>query len=108
MKVLRYMIKGIFPIAWFLFLTMLACHICIIDGEIDWLRVMLVYGIPYGIPYMIFYVPRWAGISGGIAVLAVEAIIGALFGFVIAITAVIKAFIYAIGTPIQALRKRNL
>lgn len=53
MKVLRYMIKGIFPIAWFLFLTMLACHICIIDGEIDWLRVMLVYGIPYGIPYMI-------------------------------------------------------
>ena len=30
-------------------------YLYLVDGEIDWFRLMLVYGVPVGIPYMFFY-----------------------------------------------------
>ena len=100
-----YLKKAIFPLIWFFFLLYMGRYICIVNGEIDWIRVILLFGIPYGIPYMIFYAPGRFGISGGIGALALELIIGALFGFIIAIVAVVKAFYYLIMIPIQWVMK---
>lgn len=72
-----------------------------VDGEIEWFRVMLLYGIPYAFPYLLLYVPRWGGISGGIGALALEVIIAAVFGAVIAAAAFIKAVAYLIAAPLQ-------
>lgn len=99
MSVMGYLRKAVLPIMWFAFLFFIGKYICIVDGEIEWLRVVLLFGIPYGIPYMIFYAPgRW-GISGGIGVLALEVIVGAMFGFVIAGVSFIQAVIHLFTFP---------
>lgn len=101
MGVINYIRKGVVPVAWFFFLAFLGRYFCIVDGQVDWFRVMMLYGIPYGFPYLILYVPRWGGISGGIGALALEGIIAAMFGFVIAVLAVLKAATYLIVAPIH-------
>lgn len=101
MRVMGYLRKAVLPIIWFAFLTFIGRYICVVDGQIEWFRVMLLFGIPYGIPYMIFYAPgRW-GISGGIGVLALEVIVGAMFGFVIAGITLIKAVYYLVSAAVR-------
>lgn len=100
MSVMRYLRKAVLPIMWFAFLIYIGKYICVVDGQIEWFRVMLLFGIPYGVPYMIFYAPGKWGISGGIGVLALEMIVGAVFGFIIAGVALIKAVIYLFAFPI--------
>lgn len=100
MEVINYIRKGVVPVVWFLILTYLGRYFCIVDGQVDWFRVMMLYGIPYGFPYLFLYVPRWGSISGGIGALAMEVIIAATFGFLIAVFAAAKAAIYMIVAPI--------
>lgn len=93
MKLLKH---NILPIMAILLIAVLGQYIYIVDGQIDWFRLCMVFGVPFGIPYMLFVIPVGGSISRGVGILALNAIIGALFGFVIAVFALIKAVAYLI------------
>lgn len=69
-------------------------YIYVVDGQIDWLRFCLVFGIPFGVPYMLWVIPIGRNPAASTAILALNIVIGALFGCVIAIFALIRALIY--------------
>ena len=93
MKLLKH---SILPIIAILLIAVLGQYIYIVDGQIDWFRLCMVFGVPFGIPYMLFVIPIGGSISRGVGILALNAIIGALFGFVIAVFAFVKAVVYLI------------
>ena len=93
MKLLKH---SILPIMAILLIAVLGQYIYIVDGQIDWFCLCMVFGVPFGIPYMFFVIPIGGSISRGVGILALNAIIGALFGFVIAVFALIKAVAYLI------------
>lgn len=93
MKLLK---NSIFPLAAIVALTYLGQYIYLVNGQIDWLRFCLVYGIPFGIPYMLWVIPIGGDPGNSAAVLALNVIVGAVFGCFIAALAVIKAVFYLI------------
>lgn len=93
MKLLK---NSIFPLAALLLLTYLGQYIYIVDGQIDWLRFCLVYGIPFGIPYMLWVIPIGGNPGSSVTILALNMILGAVFGCLIAVYAAIKAVIYLV------------
>ena len=82
-------------------------YLYLVDGEIDCFRLMLVYGVPVGIPYMFFIIPARWDLSGTIGMVALCAIIGAVFGFIIAIGIAIRAVWYVIAFPISCLLRKE-
>ena len=89
----NFMYKGVLMITVLALIGWLGKYLYLVDGEIDWFRLMLVYGVPVGIPYMFFIIPvRW-DLSGTIGMVALCAIIGAVFGFIIAIGIAIRAVV---------------
>ena len=76
-----------------------------VEGQIDFFRFCMVVGIPFGIPYMLFVIPIGGNITRGVAILALNAIIGALFGFVIAGFAFIRAVVYLVWYIISSAAK---
>ena len=86
-------------------LAVLGQCIYIVDGQIDLFRLSMVFGVPFGLPYMLFVIPIGGSISRGIGILALNAIIGALFGFGIAIFAFIKAVVYLLWCLMKAIIK---
>ena len=72
-------------------------YLYLVDGEIDWFRLMLVYGVPVGIPYMFFIIPWHWDLSGILGMMALCVIVGSLFGSFIAIWLLVRAARYVIG-----------
>lgn len=102
MKLVR---KSILPIAALLMIAVLGKYIYMVDGQIDLFRLCMVFGVPFGIPYMLFVLPIGGSISRGIGILALNAIVGAMFGCVIAVIVLIRAVAYLIAAIIQVARK---
>ena len=90
----NFMYKGVLMIAVLALIGWLGKYLYLVDGEIDCFRLMLVYGVPVGIPYMFFIIPARWDLSGTIGMVALCAIIGAVFGFIIAIGIAIRAVWY--------------
>ena len=86
--------KGILPLLLLGTITWLGQYIFIVDGSIDWFRFMLVYGVPIGIPYMFIIIPSRWDLSGTVGMAAMCAIIGAVFGFIVAIGIAVRAVWY--------------
>lgn len=84
----------ILPLAVLFILTYLGRYIYIVDGQIDWLRFCLVYGIPFGIPYMLLVIPIGGNPANCAAILMLNIIVGAVCGCVIAVFAAVRAIIY--------------
>lgn len=104
---MRLFTKGILPI---LIITLIAvCGQCIymVDGQVDLFRLCMVFGVPFGIPYMLIVIPIGGSISRGVGILALNVIIGALFGCVIAIVVFIKAVIFILRYVAGGLIKRR-
>lgn len=53
----NFVCKGILVFAGLLLLGWIGKYIYMVDGEIDWFRFMLVYGVPVGIPHMFIIIP---------------------------------------------------
>ena len=90
----NFVCKGILVFAGLLLLGWIGKYIYMVDGEIDWFRFMLVYGVPVGIPGMV----------------ALCVIVGGIFGCVIAAWLGIRAVWYMVGFPISkivAIHKRT-
>lgn len=48
----NFMYKGVLMITVLALIGWLGKYLYLVDGEMDWFRLMLVYGVPVGIPYM--------------------------------------------------------
>ncbi len=103
----NFMYKGVLMIAVLALIGWLGKYLYLVDGEIDWFRLMLVYGVPVGIPYMFFIIPARWDLSETIGMVALCAIIGAVFGFIIAIGIAIRAVWYVIAFPISCLLRKE-
>ena len=60
----NFVCKGILVFAGLLLLGWIGKYIYMVDGEIDWFRFMLVYGVPVGIPHMFIIIPWHWDLSG--------------------------------------------
>ena len=105
---MKLLMKSILPIAAILLLALMGQYIYIVDGQIDLFRLCMVFGVPFGIPYMLFVLPIGGSISRGISILALNAIVGAMFGCVIAVIVLIRAVAYLIAAIIQVARKAKV
>lgn len=104
MKLLRH---GILPILVIALIAVCGQYIYMVDGQVDWFRLCMVFGVPFGIPYMLIVIPIGGSISRGVGILALNAIIGAMFGCVIATVVFIKAVIYTLRYVVSGLMKRR-
>ena len=106
-KLMNNMRKGVLVVVALALIGWLGKYLYLVDGEMDWFRLMLVYGVPVGIPYMFFIIPARWDLSGTIGMVALCAIIGAVFGFIIAIGIAIRAVWYVIAFPISCLLRKE-
>ena len=74
-----FMYKGVLMIAVLALIGWLGKYLYLVDGEIDWFRLMLVYGVPVGIPHMFFMVPWHWDLSGILGMMTLCVIVGSLF-----------------------------
>lgn len=91
MKLIR---NTIVPVIMILLLAYLGHYIYMVNGQIDWLRFCLVFGIPFGVPYMLWVIPIGGSPATSVAILALNVVFGAMFGCVIAAFALIRAVVY--------------
>lgn len=103
MTLKNFIYKGLLVIIGLALIGWLGKYLYMVDGEIDWFRLMLVYGVPVGIPHMFFIVPWHWDLSGIIGMLALCVIVGSVFGSFIAVWLLIRAAGYVIGYPISQL-----
>lgn len=82
------------PLMVLMILTYIGRNIFIVNGQIDWFRLCLVYGIPFGIPYMLFILPIGGDPASSVAIIVMNIIIGGVFGSLIAAFAAVRAVIY--------------
>ena len=104
---MRLFTKGILPILIITLIAVCGQYIYMVDGQVDLFRLCMVFGVPFGIPYMLIVIPIGGSISRGVGILALNAIIGALFGCVIAIVVFIKAVIFTLRYVAGGLMKRR-
>ena len=107
MTVKSFITKGIFPLMLLGIITWLGRYIFIVNGSIDCFRLMLVYGVPIGIPYMFIIIPSKWDLSGTVGMVAMCAVIGAAFGFIVAIGLAIRAVWYLIAFPVDVLIRKG-
>lgn len=93
----NFMYKGVLMITVLALIGWLGKYLYLVDGEIDWFRLMLVYGVLVGIPYMFFIIPWHWDLSGILGMMALCVIVGSLFGSIIAIWLLVRAVGYVIG-----------
>ena len=85
----NFICKGVLVFTGLLLIGWLGQYIYMVNGEIDWFRFMLVYGVPVGIPHMFIIVPWQWDLSGILGMVALCVIVGGVFGCVIAAGAVV-------------------
>ena len=105
---MRLFKNTILPMAALLILTYLGQYIFMVDGQIDWLRFCLVYGIPFGIPYMLWVIPVGGDPAGSVLILVFNILIGAVFGCLIAAFAAVKAVVYLIWWLLMKTKRKTL
>ncbi|MCD8149198.1 MAG: hypothetical protein LUE92_06485 [Clostridiales bacterium] len=95
-----YIRKGVLTAAVFILIAWLGKYFYMADGEMDWFRFALLYGILMGIPHMLVVVPLKWDISGTVGMVAFCVLIGGLFGCIIAVGLVVRAAFYLVGYPV--------
>ena len=66
-----------------------------------------VHGVPIGIPYMFIIIPSRWDLSGTVGMAAMSVIIGAVFGFIVAIGIAVRAVWYVITFPVSVLIRKG-
>ena len=92
---------SILPVLGILLLAYFGKYIYMVDGQIDWFRFFLVFDIPFGIPYMLFVFPIGGNPTTSVVILALNMIIGAVFGCLIAVFALIRAVVYFLWWSVE-------
>lgn len=87
----NFICKGVLVFIALLLIGWLGQYIYMVNGEIDWFRLMLVYGVPVGISHMFIIVPWHWDLSGILGMVALCVIVGGVFGCVIAAGLAVRA-----------------
>ncbi|MCD8150170.1 MAG: hypothetical protein LUE92_11580 [Clostridiales bacterium] len=100
MTLKNYIRKGVLVAVIFILIGWLGQYFYMVDGEVDWFRFALLYGILMGIPHMLVVVPLKWDISGMVGMMAFCVLIGGLFGCIIAAGLAVRAAFYLAGYPV--------
>ena len=84
--VFQFFRKSVIPVAGAALLVCIFKSACIKDGAVDYLRLWMLCGLPFGLHWMrLWIVPGGSSMGGGVALLALNFIIGGIIGgFVLA------------------------
>ena len=98
--VFQFFRKSIVPVAGAALLVCIFKSACIKDGTVDYLRLWILCGLPFGLHRMRFWlVPGSNSMGGGIALFALNFIIGGVVGGFILAWRLIVAVLYIPLTP---------
>ena len=79
--VFRFFKKSIVPVAGTALLVCIFKSACMKDGAVDYLRLWILCGLPFGLHRMwLWFVPGSSSMGGGIALFAMNFIIGGIIG----------------------------
>lgn len=107
MTMKNFIIKGILPLGALGIVTWLGQYVFMVDGSVDWFRFMLVYGVPIGIPYMTIIIPTKMDLSGTLGIAVFGVVVGAVFGFIVAVGIAVRAVWYTIAFPVNCLIRKE-
>lgn len=84
--IFQFLRKSVIPVAGAALLVCIFKSACIKDGAVDYLRLWMLCGLPFGLHWMrLWIVPGGSSMGGGVALLALNFIIGGIIGgFVLA------------------------
>ena len=99
---------SILPVVGILLLAYLGKYIYIVDGQIDWLRFCLVFGIPFGIPYMLLVIPIGGNPTNSVVIMALNVIVGAIFGCLIAAFALVRAIVFFCWWVLHPIKRNSM
>lgn len=98
--VFRFFKKSIVPVAETALLVCIFKSACMKDGAVDYLRLWILCGLPFGLHRMrLWFVPGSSSMGGGIALFALNFIIGGVVGGFILAWRLIVAVLYIPLTP---------
>jgi hypothetical protein len=97
--------KSIFHIVVILMILFVGKNIFMVDGQLDWFRFCMVFGVPFGIPYMMIVVPVGKNAVDALPLLVLYAIIGAVFGCVIATVVLMKSIAYLVWFILRGIKR---
>ncbi|MCC8102182.1 MAG: DUF6050 family protein [Clostridiales bacterium] len=103
MRADKFITKGLMPMVGFVVVGWLGSYFYIVDGQMDWFRFAMLFGILAGIPHMFLVVPHNWDISGTVGMVAACVLIGGLIGIPVAVWKFIRAAVYLIGFPVSRL-----
>lgn len=89
----KFMKITIKPLVLFGLLFWLGKYFYMVDGEVDWFRAMIIFGLSFGIPYMFWLVPIKGSVSSMAVVWVLDIIVGSVFGIFIAGWVLLKAIV---------------
>ena len=93
--VFQFFRKSIVPVAGTALLVCIFKSACMKDGAVDYLRLWILCGLPFGLHRMCFwFVPGGNSMGGGIALFALNFIIGGIIGGFILVRRLIVAIWY--------------
>jgi len=99
--------KVILPVALIGLLLLLFKPIYMSDGEVNYLYMWLLVGIPFGMQKMCVWLVPWNyGISGTVGIIALNFIVGGLIGGVVAVVRVVQAVWYCLRS-LTAIARRS-
>lgn len=79
----------------------LGSYFYIVDGQMDWFRFAMIFGVLAGIPHMFLVIPRNLDIGGTAGMVVVCVLIGGLLGIPVAVWKLVRATVYLIGFPVN-------
>ena len=90
-----FFLKSVLPVAAAMLLYCIFKSACMKDGELDYVRLWILCGLPFGLHRMcLWIVPGGGSFGGGIALFALNFIIGGVIGGFILVWRLIVAVLY--------------
>lgn len=82
------------PLLWLTIITYFGQQFYLVNGQIDWFRMWILYGTTVGIPYSVITAPVGKNMRETMLNWMQSILFGALFGILIAIDTAIRAMVY--------------
>lgn len=98
---MKFMKNCVFPIVLFLLIAWIGKGIYMVDGQIDWFKACLCFGLPFGITHMLWIIPIGGEPASSVGILVINCIVGAVFGVVIMAFSLIRAAFYLVSAPVR-------
>lgn len=102
----QFIIKSVLPVAAALLLYFIFKSACIKDGSMDYFLLWILCGLPFGIHRMFLWIiPGGRSFGGGIAVFALNFLLGGIIGGVVLIWRLLVAMWYVPLTVYRLIKR---